>query len=113
MTVTNTTPALRNAMVMNKTEARIIAAVCGEYGIRTEELTRRRRRGPVVLARQMAAYMLYTFAECTYARTGEILERSAGTVYHHVEAVSEGLDIDRRLRERHDNIVRALNRRRN
>ncbi|MDI7277441.1 MAG: chromosomal replication initiator protein DnaA [Anaerolineae bacterium] len=79
--------------------AQIIEAVCRHYDVSREDLVRRRRNRDIVIARQMAMYLLREEAGLSLSQIGhELGGRDHTTVLHGCERVSSQIEEDEQMR---------------
>lgn len=90
----------------------IIDAVCGYYGITSDELIGRSRKPKLVLARQMAMYLMRKEIRAggepiSFPRIGEETKRHYSTVIHADGRIKERMGSDLGIREAVEEIRRS------
>jgi chromosomal replication initiation ATPase DnaA len=88
----------------------IINVVCSYFGITGEQIRANTRKGYIVLARQMAMYLIYENCRLmTHENIGDIFYRDRGCVYHAINKINDLKKVDKEMKEAYSELNYKIN----
>lgn len=87
----------RKPLVLTSTDL-VMAMVCKHYNITLAEMKSKRRFGHIVLARQVATFLLYKYVIRTLNGVGRIFGQDHTTALHSISNINDLMDTDSTIR---------------
>lgn len=87
----------------------IIEAVCKRHGVRQKEILSKSRKQGIVMARQLAMYLVHKYTQTTYSQIGRIFgKRDHSTVLYACNQVSRRISVDKQFRREVEELESVL-----
>ena len=106
--------ALKDVIYPNKskeiTPSLIINVVSEHFGVKSEDITSKKRNSEFVLPRQIVMYLCRELTDTSYVNIGKLLgKKDHTTIIHGVNKISAELENNSELRSKVDIIIKKIN----